>query len=88
MVVTKDKIKIYKKYSGDIDGWARVGKKSELELMSDEDWAVIDELIQNLELVEKGVVSDSFMSQTFDKLKKVCDSERTQNELKSLIGKY
>lgn len=87
-MITRDKLKIYKKYSGDIDGWARVGKKSELEIMSDDDWTLVDELLQNLELVEKGLASDSFKSQTLDKLNSACDSEKTKQELKSLIGKY
>lgn len=87
-MITRDKLKIYKKYSADIDGWARVGKKSELEIMNDDDWTLIDELLQNLELVEKGLASDSIKSQILDKLNGSCDSDKTKQELKSLIGKY
>ena len=66
----------------------RTGFNEEKELVDYETWTLIDELLQNLELVEKGLVSDSFKSQTIKKLEEVCDNEKTQQELKSLIGKY
>ena len=48
----------------------------------------IDELIQNLELVEKGLASVDFKLQTLKKLSQAFDSEKTQQELVSLLGKY
>ena len=87
-MITTEKLKIYKKYSGNIEGWDRCGKKKDKSFLEYEEWELIDELIQNLELVEKGLASDSFKSQTLDKLNSACDSENTKEELKSLIGKY
>ena len=87
-MITKDKLNIYKKYSGDIDMWTRTGRKSELKLMNGEDWGIIDELLQNLELIEKGLTSDSYGSQTLNKLNELCDSEGTKQKLKSMVGKY
>ena len=87
-MITTEKLKMYKKYSGNIESWDRFGKKKDKDFLEYEEWELIDELIQNLEMVEKGFVSESFTSQIFDKLKEVCDSEKTQNDLKSLIGKY
>ena len=87
-MITAEKLKIYKKYSGNIESWDRFGNKKDKKFLEYEEWELIDELIQNLELLEKGLASDSFASQTIDKLKKVCDSEKTQEELKFLIGKY
>lgn len=87
-MITTEKLKIYKKYSGNIEGWDRFGKKKDKSFLEYEEWELIDELIQNLELVEKGLASDSFKSQTLDKLNSACDSENTKEELKSLIGKY
>jgi hypothetical protein len=52
------------------------------------EWEMIDELIQNLELVEKGLASVDFKFQTLKKLSQACDSEKTQQELVSLLGKY
>lgn len=87
-MITLEKLKIYKKYSGNIESWDRFGKDRDRSFLKYEEWELIDELIQNLELIENRLVSDSFKSQTLDKLKKVCDSEKTQNDLKSLIKKY
>ncbi len=87
-MITVEKLKIYKKYSGNIEGWDRFGKKKDKSFLEYEEWELIDELIQNLELVEKGLVSDSFKAQTLNKLNDACDCEKTKQELISLIGKY
>jgi len=87
-MITKDKLNIYKKYSGDIDAWARVGKRKELSIINDQEWSQIDTLINDLELIEKGHASDSFKHQTNKKLEEFCENEEIQKNLKSLIGKY
>lgn len=87
-MITSVKLKIYNKYSGNIDGWARVGKKSELSKMNDDDWILIDELLQSLALVDQGLASESLKAKTIEKLNSHCDSEKTKQELKSLIGNF
>lgn len=52
------------------------------------EWELIEELIHNLELIDKGLASDTFKQQTTNKLIENCDNDKTQLELKSLIGKY
>ena len=47
-MITEDKIKIYKRYKGDIDSWARAGSKKEKLIMIDNDWYMIDGFIQDL----------------------------------------
>lgn len=59
-MITEDKVKIYKRYNGDIDSWARSGSKKEKSIIIDEDWYVIDGLIQDLSLVKKGLASSGF----------------------------
>lgn len=87
-MLTKEKLNIYRKYSGDIDSWARFGKKNELELINDDEWKLIDDLVQSLELIKNKATSEKFKIQTLEKLLEVCEDEKTQKELKSLIGKY
>lgn len=48
--ITLEKLKVYQKFSGDIDGWARMGSSEEKENMSDEDWYIIDGLIMDIKL--------------------------------------
>ena len=87
-MITLERLKIYKKYSGNIESWDRFGKKKDKGFLEYEEWELIDELIQNIELVEKGLASESFKSQTLNKLNDACDNEKTQQDLKTLIGKY
>lgn len=85
-MITEDKIKIHVRYDGQIDRWVRSGSKNEKSLMTDDDWYVIDSLVQDLFLVKKGVVSNEFKQTLEDKLKENCDSENTITNLKKLAG--
>jgi len=85
-MITQDKIKIYKKYSGDIDVWARSGSKKEKLVMNDNDWYIIDGLIQDFSLVEKGLASLTFNNDLNNRLWENCDSEKTIQELKEITN--
>lgn len=87
-MITLKHLKIYENYGGDGDMLIRTGSYEEKELMDYETWSLIEELIQNLELIKKGLASDSFKSQILKKLKTACDNEKTQQKLESLTGKY
>ena len=87
-MISSKKIKIYSKYQGNIDDWARSVSRREYKVLSDEDWFLIEELIQNLEVIEKGLTSEDFKDKVLKKLQKNCDSLETQEKLKNLIGKY
>ena len=83
-MITQDKIKIYKKYNSDIDSWVRNGSKKEKLIMNDDDWYLIDGLIQDFSLVKKGLTSLAFANDLNDKLKERCDSEETIQALKAI----
>jgi len=86
-MVTGGKVKIFERYDGDIDSWARSGSKKEKIFMTDDDWYMIDTLIQDLFLVEKGLASIEFNDTLNGKLKENCDGEETINQLKRLASK-
>ncbi len=83
-MITQDKIKIYKRYSGDVDSWARSGSKKEKLVMNDDDWYIIDGLIQDFSLVKKGLTSLTFSNDLNNRLKENCDSEETIQALKAI----
>lgn len=85
-MISIEKINIYKKYNGDIDAWARVGKKRERAVMSDTDWSLIDEFVQNLEMLKKGLVSKNFEIQAYEKLDELCENEEAIKEIKSIVN--
>lgn len=83
-MITAKKLSIYRKYDGDVDGWARAGSWREKKIMSDQDWYDIDELLRRLHLVEAGLASAEFESQT-----RVMLEERTKNaEVARLLRKH
>ena len=67
-MLTIEKVKIYKSFNGDIDGWARIGTDEELNLMEDEDWRLIDEIIQDIKIIKNGYASDVFKEKFETKL--------------------
>lgn len=83
-MITIDKIKIYKRFNGDVDGWARIGTAEEKSIMSDDDWFLIDGFIQDLSLVKKCLASDGFMKSINEKLNENCDTDQTIQEIKDL----
>jgi hypothetical protein len=73
-------LRIYYRYDGDIDAWARSGSRHEKEIMTDEYWSLIDNFQQDLELIRNGLASKKYESEVMDRLNKLANSE-TQRHL-------
>lgn len=76
-MITINKIEIYKRFNGDVDGWARIGSSEEKSMMNDDDWFLIEGFIQDISLVKKCIASDTFMKSVNERLKKNCDNDAT-----------
>ncbi|GAA0880027.1 hypothetical protein GCM10009119_29970 [Algoriphagus jejuensis] len=74
-MITHEKLRIFEKYNGDTDGFARTGKKSEKEIFDTQDWLLIDSMVQDLELIKNGLCSKKFELMTFEKLNDIFDSK-------------
>jgi hypothetical protein len=72
-MITIEKYQIFEQYSGDSDGFARLASKTEKELFDSEDWVLIDSFIQDIELINKGLVSSDYKEKILDKLKSEAD---------------
>lgn len=83
-MITQLKIKIYKKYNGDIDSWVRNGSKNEKLAIDDNDWFLIDSFFQEIHLVKNNLSSKEFEDKLNDKLNKNCENEQVIKFLKSL----
>lgn len=83
-MITKEKVQIYKYFNGDIDGWARTGTKEQKAIMKDRDWLLIEELVQDMSLIKKGLASESYINVINEKLQANCDSNETIQEIKNL----
>lgn len=81
-MLTIEKIKTYKKFSGDIDGYSR-GCGSSCGITHD-DWRLIDELLGALYIIDTGKASPQFFEATQEKLLKQVADEQTREELRKL----
>ncbi|MEM0993881.1 MAG: hypothetical protein AAGI49_12660 [Bacteroidota bacterium] len=84
-MITSEKINIYRKYKGNIDGWARRNKRSEHLLMQDEDWYTIDNFIQDLQLIKSNLASAYYKEQTYARLKEQCEDEHVIKAIEKLV---
>ena len=74
-MITIEKIKIFDNYGGDIDGLARVGHDYEKKLFDNNDWSLIESLFQDIDLINKGLVAQSYTEEAIVKIKANCDHE-------------
>jgi hypothetical protein len=86
-MITQNKLKIYTSYSGDSDSWARMSSNKEKEVMNDADWSLIGSLLQDIQLVKKGLTSKEFSLSLQEILLKNCDNIETINQLKKIADK-
>lgn len=63
-MITNEKLTVYQRFGGDIDGWARVATPIEKALMTDEDWADISEVLLRLAIVKSGQATDAYGAET------------------------
>jgi hypothetical protein len=74
-MITTEKVKIFNSYGGDIDGLARVGREYDKNLFDNDDWPLIDNLFQDIELINKGLAAQTYIDKTIAKLKENCDND-------------
>lgn len=74
-MITTEKIKIFNSYGGDSDGLARVVRDSEKKLFDHNDWSVIGNFYQDIELINKRLAAQTYIEKTIAKLKDNCDNE-------------
>jgi hypothetical protein len=87
-MLTKEKIKVYISYNGDIDMWVRTGKANDKTVMNNSDWAMIEQLLQDIHLVEKGLASPESSKSVNESIQHNCDNNDTINELKQYAKVY
>jgi hypothetical protein len=80
-MITIKKLKIFSKYNGDVDMWARLGNKSDIK---GEEWSLIDSLIQDLVIIKNGQASQDYIETVNERLLNNLDSGEAIDFLKSL----
>ncbi len=80
-MITDEKLTVYRRYGGDIDGWVRAGTPTERSLMSYEDWATIDELLHRIAIVKSGQAAISFEAETLRMIDGKVEDKRVAKRL-------
>jgi hypothetical protein len=74
-MITQEKLRIYEKFNGDMDGFSRGSKPSEWDSITDQDWRLIDHLLQSLIIVQSGSASAEFEAQVRERMIDAAEDE-------------
>ena len=85
-MITTEKLKIFEKYKGDNDAFARVGRETEKSILTDSEWQLIDSFNQNIVLINKGLSSSDFNSKTITQIKNSTDKNAFDTLSKKIVG--
>lgn len=77
-MITRAKLDEYIWADGDIDGYARSGRRGDI---SDQDWFLIDEMLSAISMIRRGLAADSFTREHQARVQEVFESEDTYNFL-------
>lgn len=84
-MLTLEKLKLYEYYKGDIDSFARAGRRHKAKI-EDSDFFLIANLIQDIRMVDKGLASKSYADATLESININCDNDETINYLSKLAA--
>jgi hypothetical protein len=85
-MITEEKLRIFEKYGGDPDAWARIGTAAEKAAMEDADWTEIAALLQKLSLVERGLAAATFAKAVEADLAERVPTAAVARRLRELAG--
>jgi hypothetical protein len=83
-MLTLDKLKMYRRFDGDIEGYSR-SRVDDQSGITDEEWRVIDELRQALFLVQSGKAAPEFAASVEQRLSSVAPDEATRQAVRELV---
>jgi hypothetical protein len=83
-MLTLDKLRIYRRFDGDMDGWAQTATGHDASSIADDDWFLIEELRQGLALVATGQASHTYAASLESRLLDTTADEATRQALRAL----
>lgn len=83
-MLTLVKIRVYRKYGGDIDGLARTKNPDDCSLITDDEWFLIDSLVQKMTLLKNGKASPEYAKRISIEMHQCVESEEAIKELMEL----
>ena len=83
-MLTLDKLNIYRRFDGDLDGWARIASGHDASGITDADWHLIEDLRQGLGLIAAGQASQTFAASLESRLLRTTADEATRQALRAM----
>jgi hypothetical protein len=77
-MINLDKLRFYKKLNGDSDAWARMPRASNFAGMTDQDWYLIDRILQSLTITEHGLATPEFAEEMHRKLNDLAEGDEVR----------
>lgn len=75
-MLTTEKVEIFKNYKGYYDGYY-IQNKNESRIISDDEWTLLNDLMQEIFLIRKGLAAESYELRILKKVQENCDSKET-----------
>lgn len=72
-MITKQKIQIFERYHGDLDALSRIGSDKENQLFENEDWFLIESFLQDIDLMNQGLVNEDYINERMAEMRDKCD---------------
>ena len=88
MLIFFHQIKVYEKYNGYEDIFVRCATGQEKNILSPQNFILLNKLIQDAYLVEKGLASQKFTEQMLLELEGNCVDEKTVNYIKQIAASF
>jgi hypothetical protein len=85
-MLTLEKLKTYRRFGGDIDGYSRTRGRGDSSGITDDDWKLIDELLMALHIVASGKASGNFATALDQRLLESAPDPQTRKELNRLAN--
>jgi hypothetical protein len=83
-MLTLEKLRTYRKFAGDIDGFARSHGRGDSSEITDDDWRLIDDLVGALHIIVSGKASPGFAAAVEQKLSEAAPDPQVRQELHQL----
>ena len=84
-MITAEHIKIFERYKCNEEIFIRLGSKEDKEILTHDNWRVIEDLLQDIELIKNDLIATKFSTGLNIRLTTSCESEEAVRKLKAIV---
>ena len=85
-MITEEMLRIYEKFNGDIDGFARGSNRAERFAITSEDWHLIEEFLQNLSIIQADFATADFERRVHERIIECTENKSASERLMQLAN--